>query len=124
MKEEINTNNAPQAIGSYSQAIKSGNLIFVSGQIPLNPKDGSIPKSIEGQTKQSLDNLMEILKEAGAGAEHILKCGIFIKNMDDFAKINEVYSTYFYKPFPARFVVEVAKLPKDVLIEIDAIASL
>lgn len=124
MKEEINTNNAPAAIGPYSQAMKSGNLIFVSGQIPLNPKDGSIPQSIEDQTKQSLDNLMAILKESGAGAEHILKCGIFIKDMNDFAKINEVYSTYFNKPYPARFVVEVARLPKDVLIEIDAIASL
>ncbi|MCL2567539.1 MAG: RidA family protein [Alphaproteobacteria bacterium] len=122
MREEINTTNAPQAIGPYSQAIKSGNMLFISGQIPLNHNDATIPEGIEAQTKQCLENLLAILQEAKMSPENVVKCGIFIKNMADFAKINEVYSTYFNKPYPARFVVEVARLPKDVLIEIDAIA--
>ncbi|MDR2007858.1 MAG: RidA family protein [Alphaproteobacteria bacterium] len=122
MKEEINTTNAPQAIGPYSQAIKAGNMLFVSGQIPLNHSDATIPSGIEAQTKQCLENLLAILAEAKMTTENVVKCGIFIRNMEDFAKINEVYSTYFKKPYPARFVVEVSRLPKDVLIEIDAIA--
>ncbi len=123
MKKEINSLKAPSAIGAYSQAVELGSLIFVSGQLPINMQDGTIPQSIEEQTKASLTNIQNILKEAGLTMDNIVKCGIFIKNMDDFAKINSVYETFFKKPFPARFVVEVARLPKDAGVEIDAIAS-
>ncbi|MDR0484143.1 MAG: RidA family protein [Alphaproteobacteria bacterium] len=122
MIKEVNTMNAPQAIGAYSQAIKTDNMLFISGQIPLNPNTASIPSSIEEQTKQCLENLKEILLEANMTFANVVKCGIFIRNMEDFSKINNIYSTYFNKPYPARFVVEVSKLPKDVLIEIEAIA--
>ncbi len=121
MKKEINTKNAPSAIGPYSQAISFNNLVFVSGQIPINPKDNTIPEGVEEQTKQVLNNLVEVLKEAGSNPCNVVKCNIFIKNMDDFATINSIYESYFTKPYPARAVVEVARLPKDVLVEIEAI---
>ncbi len=122
MKKEINSLEAPNAIGPYSQGIEMGSLVFVSGQLPINPKDGTIPQSVEEQTKMCLINITSILKEAGLTMDNIVKCGIFVKNMDDFTKINSVYETFFQKPFPARFVVEVARLPKDAGVEIDAIA--
>ncbi len=123
MKKEINSLNAPEAIGAYSQAVEIGNFVFVSGQLPINQQDGTIPTSVEEQTKISLTNIAHILKEVELTMDNIVKCGIFVQSMEDFAKINSVYETFFKKPFPARFVVEVARLPKDVKVEIDAIAS-
>ncbi len=121
-KIEINTLKAPKAIGAYSQAVVTGNLVFVSGQIPLDSVSSDIPEGIAEQTKLCLENLKAILLEAGSSLDNVVKCGIFVKNMDDFSSINNIYQTYFSKPFPARFVVEVSALPRGVLIEMDAIA--
>lgn len=124
-KQIINTANAPAAIGPYSQAVKSGNLLFVSGQIPIHPTTGSLVSgSIEEETHQVMKNLSAILTEAGGDFNHVLKATIFIKNMNDFRKINEVYASYFTGNYPARETVEVARLPKDVNVEISVIASL
>ena len=121
--KEIKTNNAPSAIGPYSQGIIMGDLVFTSGQIPLNPETNEIPEGIEAQTHQALSNLKGVLEGAGAGTENVIKTTLFIKNMDDFSKINEIYAGYFKEPYPARSCVEVAKLPKGVLIEIEAVAK-
>jgi len=121
--EIINTNKAPKAIGPYSQAIKSGNMLFVSGQIPLNPETMEIVEGgVKEQTKQCLQNVSEILKEAGLSFSNVVKCGVFIKDMNEFNEINEVYSTYFNDYKPARACVEVSRLPKDVKVEIEVIA--
>lgn len=122
MKKEISTNKAPQAIGPYSQGINIGNLIFTSGQIPINPETGEMPDDIKDQAKQSLKNIAAILEEAGSSMDKAIKLNVFLKDMNDFAVVNEVYSTFFEKPFPARSAVEVARLPKDAKIEIEAIA--
>lgn len=124
-KQIINTTNAPAAIGPYSQAVKSGNLLFVSGQIPIDPATGKLVSgSIEEETHRVMKNLQAILTEAGADFSHVLKATIFIKNMNDFGKINEVYASYFTDNYPARETVEVARLPKDVNVEISVIAAL
>lgn len=124
-KEVISTINAPAAIGPYSQGIKAGNLLFISGQIPVNPVDGTIPETIEEQTKQSLENIQAILKEAKLDFNSVVKTTVFLKNLNDFASMNEVYSRYFTgEGLPARAAIEVARLPKDVKIEIEAIAIL
>ena len=99
-------------------------MLYVSGQIPVNPATGEVSADISEQTKQSMENIKAILEEAGTDFSKVVRCGIFIKNMDDFAKINEVYGTYFIEPYPARATVEVSRLPKDVLVEIDAIVIL
>ena len=122
MIEPISTKKAPAAIGPYSQAIRSGNFVFVSGQIPVNPADNSIPDTIGAQARQAFTNLSSILEQAGTSLASVAKTTVFIKNMDDFAAINGIYSEFFSEPFPARSCVEVSKLPKDVLIEIEAIA--
>ena len=122
MKKIISTDKAPAAIGPYSQAIEVGNMVFTSGVIPVVPATGEIPEGIEAQAKQAIGNLVALLNEAGVKTEDVIKTTVFIKNMDDFALINKVYETYFEKPYPARSCVEVAKLPKGVLIEIEAIA--
>lgn len=122
MKKEIVTDNAPKAIGPYSQGIMYGDLIFASGQIPVNPASGEIASGIKEQTKQVLENVSAILKSAGSSIENVIKTTVFIKNMNDFADMNGVYETYFKKPYPARSTVEVARLPKDVLVEIEVIA--
>ena len=122
MKKEIATDNAPKAIGPYSQGILWNDLIFASGQIPVNPANGEIPAGIKEQTKQVLENVSAILKSSGSSIENVIKTTVFIKNMNDFAEMNSVYETYFIKPFPARSTVEVARLPKDVLVEIEVIA--
>lgn len=121
MKKIISTDKAPAAIGPYSQAIEVGNMIFTSGVIPVNPATGEIPEGIEKQADQAIGNLAALIQEAGSDIEHVIKTTVFIKNMDDFAKVNEIYSKYFTKDCPARSCVEVARLPKDVLIEIEAI---
>ncbi|MGL4393975.1 MAG: RidA family protein [Brevinema sp.] len=120
MKKIISTDKAPAAIGPYSQAIIANNMLYVSGQIPVNPADNSIPADISEQTRQCMENLKAIITAAGSDMSKIVRCGLFIKNMDDFAKINEVYGSYFDGEFPIRACVEVARLPKDVLVEIEA----
>ena len=121
MKKIISTDKAPAAIGPYSQAIEVNNMVFTSGVIPVNPPTGEIPEGIEAQARQAIGNLVALLKESGVEAENVIKTTVFIKNMDDFGKVNEVYSEFFKKDYPARSCVEVARLPKDVLIEIEAI---
>lgn len=123
-KKQIQTTQAPSAIGPYSQGIQAGNLIFVSGQIPLDPKSGElITGSIEDQTRRVLDNLKGILEAAGASMDAVVRTTIFLKDMGNFARVNEIYGSYFKAPFPARATVEVARLPKDVAVEIDCIAQ-
>jgi len=123
-KEIISTPNAPAAIGPYSQGIKIGDMVFTSGQIPVNPVTGEIATEIKAATKQSLENVKAILEEAGTSLDKVVKVVVFIKDMNDFAKVNEVYGQYFTENTPARSCVEVARLPKDCLIEIEAIATL
>lgn len=121
--KEIKTNNAPGAIGPYSQAVVTGNMVFTSGQIPVNPVSGEIPESIGEQAKQVFENLKNLLEASGTSIDNVVKTTVFIKNMSDFAVINEIYGKYFSEPYPARSCVEVSKLPKDVLIEVEAIAE-
>ena len=119
----IHTDNAPKAIGPYSQAVKAGNMLFVSGQVPFVPETMEIVEGdVKAQTAQSLKNLQAILKEAGADFSNVVKTTVFIKDMNEFAQINEVYAEYFGENKPARACVEVARLPKDVLLEVEAIA--
>ena len=123
MNTPIHTNNAPAAIGPYSQAIKAGNgMLFISGQIPVNPATGETPQGITAQAKQALENVGAILKEAGYGFSDVVKTTCLLSSMDDFAAMNEVYAQYFNEPFPARAAFAVVKLPKGVLVEIEAIA--
>ena len=122
--KEISTDRAPQAIGPYSQAIDAGDKIFTSGVIPVDPATGeTVGETAQEQARQVLTNLKALLSDAGSGIDKVIKTVVFIKNMDDFAKINEVYAEFFSKPYPARSCVEVARLPKDVLIEVEAIAE-
>ena len=122
MKKVISTTNAPAAIGPYSQAIEANGLVFASGQIPVNPETGEIPEGIEAQAEQVMKNVKNLLEAAGTSVDQVVKTGVFIKNMDDFATINGIYAKYFAKDCPARSCVEVARLPKDVLLEMEAIA--
>lgn len=123
MHRRINTHNAPEAIGPYSQAVDTGNMLFVSGQIPLDPETGKIHgEDITGQTQQVLKNLLAILKAAGYSAGHVVKTTCYLKSMNDFTAMNTIYADTFGEVLPARAAVEVARLPKDVLVEIDAIA--
>lgn len=122
MKTVLSTPNAPAAIGPYSQGMRAGNLIITSGQIPVDPATGTIPEGIEAQTKQAMENVLAVLAEANATADNIIKTTVFLKNMDDFAAMNGVYATFFAADPPARSAVEVARLPKDCPIEIEAIA--
>lgn len=125
MKTIINTREAPAPIGPYSQAVKAGNMLFVSGQIAIQPSSGEILTStIEEETHQVMKNIGAILKEVGANYANIVKTGIFLRDMNDFAKVNIVYGTYFTADFPARETVEVSRLPKDVNVEISVIALL
>ena len=123
-KEIISTTKAPSAIGPYSQGIKIGNMVFTSGQIPVNPATGELVNEIKAATRQSLENVKAVLDEAGSSLEKVVKVVVFIKDMNDFAEVNEVYGEYFTENPPARSCVEVARLPKDCLIEIEAIATL
>lgn len=121
-KEVINTNNAPEAIGPYSQGVIVGDFVYTSGQIPLNPVTGELVTDIKLATKQSMENIKAILEEAGTSLNNVVKTSIFLKNLNDFEAVNEVYGTYFIENKPARSCVQVAKLPKDAVIEIEAIA--
>ena len=123
MKEIISTSNAPSAIGPYSQAVKAGNLLFISGQVPLDPATGEV---VEGdiivQTRRVLDNVKAILTEAGADFSNVVKTTVFLKDMNDFVPMNRVYAEYYPENCPARSAVQVARLPKDVSVEIETIA--
>ena len=124
MKKVISTAKAPQAIGPYSQAIEAGDFIFVSGQIPLIPATGELVEgSDEVQAARLLENLKAILEAAGSSLESVVKTTVYITNMDDFAKVNGIYGQYFQENPPARVCVEVSKLPKGALVEIDVIAA-
>lgn len=123
-KEIINTKNAPDPIGPYNQATKANNILFISGQIPADPATGElVMSSIEEETHMVMKNLKAILEEAGLGFDNVLKTSIFISDMDNFSRINEVYGSYFSGEYPARETVQVARLPKDVNVEISAIAT-
>jgi 2-iminobutanoate/2-iminopropanoate deaminase len=124
MKSIIATDHAPAAIGPYSQAVAVGNLLFTSGQIPLTPEGELVQGGIEEQTRQVLSNLRAVLEAGGSSLTLIVKCTCFMKNMNDFAAMNEVYAEFFDTDPPARSAVEVARLPRDVLIEIEAVALL
>ena len=121
-KEIIKTNKAPGAIGPYSQGINVGNMYFFSGQIPLNPETGLMPEGIEAQAHQALKNVKGLLDSQGLDFSNVVKTTVFLDNMDDFVTVNDIYATYFVEPFPARSAVEVAKLPKGALIEVEVIA--
>lgn len=112
---------APKAVGPYSQGIVAGNLVFTSGQLPLNPETNAMPAGIEAQTRQSLDNVKAVLEAGGSSLDKAVKVVIFVKDLNDFGKVNEIYGTYFTKNPPARSCVQVARIPKDALIEIEAI---
>lgn len=122
MKKQIATTAAPAAIGPYSQAIDLGNMVFISGQIPVNPANGEIPEGIKAQTAQSISNIKAILAEAGLSIDNVVKTTVFLANMADFTAMNEVYAEAFTAPFPARSAIAVRELPKQVLVEIETIA--
>lgn len=124
MKETITTNNAPGAIGPYSQAVKAGELVFCSGQIPIDPATGEfVSEAVSEQTEQVLKNLGEVLKAAGASFASVVKTTVFLADMNDFAEMNEVYGRYFGDNKPARATVQAARLPRDAKVEIDCIAA-
>lgn len=123
MKKIISTQKAPRAIGPYSQAVKANGFVFVSGQLPIIPETGAFPEGgIKEQTRKSLENLQAILEAENLSFDHVVRTGVFLKNMEDFAAMNEIYSEFFTEKFPARACVEVARLPKDALVEIELTA--
>jgi len=122
--QSIHTDQAPAAIGPYSQAQRVGGFVFVSGQIPVDPASGAIPAGVEAQAEQVFRNLAAILRAAGTDISRTVKTTLFIQNMADFAAVNAIYARHFSEPYPARSCVEVAKLPKDVLLECEAIAAM
>ena len=125
MKHIISTGSAPAAIGPYSQAIRTGDLLFVSGQVPIDPATGTVVEGdISVQAHQSLCNLKAILNAAGTNMGAVVKTTVFLADMNDFAAMNEVYAQFFQEPFPARSAVQVGRLPKDAKVEIEAIAQL
>ena len=125
MKTVISTSKAPAAIGPYSQAIQIGDLLFVSGQVPIDPSTGAIVEGdVKAQAQQSLNNLKAILNAAGTNMGAVVKTTVFLADMNDFAAMNEVYAQFFQEPFPARSAVQAARLPKDAKVEIEAIAQL
>ncbi|PYR80010.1 MAG: hypothetical protein DMF86_02045 [Acidobacteria bacterium] len=125
MRQAVTTASAPKAIGPYSQAVKAGNLLFVSGQIPIDPVTGELLQGdVAVQTHRVMQNLSEILKAAGSSLDAVVRTTVYLADMNEFAAMNEVYGTYFSAPAPARATVQVARLPRDAKVEIDAIASL
>ena len=125
MRDAISTEAAPKAIGPYSQAVRSGSLVFVSGQIPLDPVTGTmVDGDIAAQTHRVFANLRAILEAAGTSLDHVVRATVYLADMNDFAVVNEIYGTYFSSPAPARATVQAARLPKDARVEIDVIASL
>lgn len=125
MKQVIHTDKAPAAIGPYSQAIHVGQMLFTSGQVPIDPETGAIVEGgIQEQARQSLNNIKAILNAAGTNMGAVVKTTVFLQDMNDFAAMNEVYAQFFQEPYPARSAVQVGRLPKDALVEIEAIAQL
>ncbi len=123
MQKVISTDKAPGAIGPYSQAIEVNGMVFTSGVIPVNPQTGEIPAGVEAQAAQAFSNLTNLVEASGATMAQVIKTTVFIKEMNDFGKINEIYAQYFKEPYPSRSCVEVARLPKDVLLEVEAIVA-
>jgi 2-iminobutanoate/2-iminopropanoate deaminase len=124
VKQAVASASAPKAIGPYSQAIRAGHLVFVSGQIPLDPATGTIVEGdIAAQTRRVMENLAAVLAAAGLSFAHVVRTTIFLADMNDFSTVNEAYGKYFAEPYPARATVQVARLPRDVRVEIDVIAS-
>lgn len=123
-KTVISTQGAPGAIGPYSQGIKIGNLVFTSGQLPIDVKTGNMPETIEEQTKQSLENVKAILEEAGSSMDKVIKTTVFLSDMNNFGKMNDVYATFFKGDYPSRSAIQVARLPKDALVEIEVVAEI
>lgn len=125
MKSEVvSTKRAPGALGPYSQAIKIGNFVYTSGQLPMNPETGELIDDVQKGTAQALENVKAVLEEAGTSMDKVVKTLVFLKDLNDFTAVNEVYATYFKGNYPARSCVEVAKLPKDARLEIEVVASL
>ncbi len=124
MKKEIRTDNAPLPIGPYSQAVQVANLIFVAGQLGIDPKQDKLLEGVEAQARQVMSNLKAILDEAGATMDDIVRCDIHLASLVDFPKVNEIYATFFTAPYPARLTVQSAGLPKGALVEIAAIATI
>ena len=125
MRQAVSTASAPRAIGPYSQAVRAGALLFVSGQVPLDPATGQLVEGdIAAQTHRVFQNIGEILKSGGASFDHVVRTTVFLADMNDFAAMNDVYATYFSSPAPARATVQVSRLPKDARIEIDVIAAI
>ena len=123
MKVKIESGNAPKAIGPYSQAVLVDNTLYVSGNIPVNPATGDVADGIVNQSKQVFENMKAVLNEAGMGFENVVKTTAFLTDLSNFATFNEIYASYFVAPYPARSCVEVSKLPKNVLVEVDCIAK-
>ncbi len=123
MQKIISTDKAPSAIGPYSQAVEVNGMVYTSGVIPVDPSSGVIPEGIEAQATQAFTNLVNLIEASGAQVNQVIKTTVFIKEMNDFGKINEIYAKFFKEPYPARSCVEVARLPKDVLLEIEAIVA-
>lgn len=125
MRQAVATPHAPQAIGPYSQAVRAGNLLFVSGQVPIDPATGQIiDGDITAQTDRVMRNLAAILAAGGASMDHVVRCTVYLADMNDFAAMNDVYGSYFSQPAPARATIQAVRLPKDARVEIDVIASL
>ena len=122
--KEIKTDKAPQALGPYSQGVIMGNILFTSGQIGINPENGQVAADIEGQARQALKNVKAVVEAGGGSMDDVVKTTVFIKDMNDFAKVNEIYAEFFTEPYPARSCVEAARLPKDLLMEMEAIVEL
>ena len=122
MTKVVKTDKAPGAIGPYSQGIDIGNVIFFSGQIPLDPETGVMPEGIKAQTRRALDNVKGLLESQGLTFKNVVKTTVFLDNIDDFTTMNGIYAEYFEEPYPARSAVEVAKLPKGALVEVEVIA--
>lgn len=123
-KKIIHTDKSPKAIGPYSQGNLAGGFLFTSGQLPIKPESGEVPSSIEEQTKQVMDNLKAIVEEAGGTMDNVVKCTVYLQRMSDFAVMNNIYASYFPTNPPARATLEVSKMAKNALVEIDAIAAL
>ncbi len=123
MSKVISTDKAPAAIGPYSHANQVNGMVLTSGVIPVDPQTGVIPATIEEQANQAFSNLKNLIEASGATIDKVIKTTVFIKEMNDFGKINEIYATYFKEPFPARSCVEVARLPKDVMLEVEAVVA-
>lgn len=122
MKQKINTEKAPAAIGPYSQGVKAGGLVLTSGQLPIDPSTGEFPKGIENQTRQSLENCKSVLAAAGMSMDKVVKTNVYLSDMNNFAAMNGVYASFFDGIYPARSAVEVARLPKDALVEVECVA--